>query len=610
MCTSLKMLVIAAVSMFPFCAGAAPEETAAKPVNSKITEVTVYADRSRVTRVAQAELPAGVACLVFEKLPGWIDEGSVRVALKPAAAGKIADVQVLRTFLAQPADDEVRKLEEGITEIQDQLAALDDELGPLEAQERQITSIRTFTTEKWTKETVVREVKLEEYGGMVKFIGNSLAEIAKKRREIMKKKRVFQPELAVRQRKLADLRQCMQLEQRTVIVSIVTEKPVPAEVALTYMLPGTTWEPVHELRATLDGKTVEIASYAVVSQTTGENWDCANLTFSTQRPTATARIPELEALMIGEARTAKMLNGGRDDSFQAAQKNWTMQNSSFNGVVLTGNNTYTGSTLVNGGTLQLSQSAYLDNVGQQQLVQTKVATLFEKIQQQRGTTAQFAALGPQTVRTDGRQVRVPVGTMRMDAVQKIVAAPELSLNAVRTVDLTNAGTQPLLPGKVSLFLDGALVGTTEVEFTGTGEGFSMFLGTVDSFKLSRTLDKKSSSLTWTGKRKKMQVSFLVMVENLADRPATFQLADRIPVSDNDDVRVSGVTITPEVKPDVKGLLKWEATLAAKEKKQFRIEYTLVYPPELPVVARKSQADGEAAPAAGLRMQILDLESKF
>jgi uncharacterized protein (TIGR02231 family) len=611
--TSLKLLVLAAVSVLPFRAVSAPPAPAegrddAKTVVSAITDVTVYADRSRVTRAAAVTLPAGTVRFSFSGLPGWIDEGSVRVALNPAASGRIADVQVIRTFLAQPADDEVRKLEAGITEIQDQLAALDDELGPLEAQEQQVRAIRAFTTEKWTKETVVREVKTEEYGGMVKFIGGSLAEIAKAKRGIEKQKRALQPELAARQRKLADLRQCMQLEQRTVVVTVSAANPASATLTLTYMLPGTTWEPVHELRASQDGNAVEMASYAVVSQTTGEDWTGVNLTLSTQRPMAAVHIPELESLAVGAGRPlARLVNANGDGTFDEARKNWSAQNQAFNGTVLTGANTYSGTTKIGSGTLQISSSDYSGNVVRQSAVQQKVVAVFERVQQQRGTTAQFTAPGAQTVRTDGRSVRVPIGTVRLAAAPKIVAAPELSLNAVQTVDLTNGGAQPFLPGKVSIFLDGALVGTTEVEFVAPGEGFAMFLGVVDRVKLSRTLDKKSSSLTWSGKRKKMQTSFLVTVENLSDRPVTLQLADRIPVSDNDDIRVSGVRVQPEVKPDAKGLLKWDVTLAAKEKREFRLEYMLTYPQDLQVVPLK---DGDNAPAMELNKQIRDLESKF
>jgi hypothetical protein len=608
--------VLAAVLSIPVFLKAETPVTGTIPAESRITAVTVYADRARVTRSATVALPAGVSRIVFEKLPGWIDEGSVRVVPTPAAACKIADMQVLRTFLAQPADAEVRNLEEGVTEIQDQVAALDDELQPLEAQEQQITSVRAFASDKLPKDTAAREVKPEEYGAVVKYVGGALSDIAKAKRAIAKKKRLLLPELSVRERKLADLRQCMQLEQRTVIVTLAADVATKAELSLVYMLPGTTWEPSHELRTSRDGKTVEIASFAVVSQTTGENWDGADLAFSTQRPTSPARIPELEALIVGSSGQAIRI-AGQNDSFDDAEKNWRAQNPVFNGTILSGENSYANSSFSQAGKLRISKSGYLDNVASQKLVQRKVATVFEKIQQKRGTTAQFAASGPQTVRTDGRQVRVPILASRINAMQKVMAAPELSLNAVRTVGLTNTCGQPLLPGRVSLFMDGALVGMTEMEFAGAGEEFSLFLGTEDSIKLSRTLDKKNSSLTWSGKRRKMQAVFLIEVENLAGQQATIQLADRIPVSDNDDVRISGVRIEPAAKPDSKGLLKWDVTLAPKEKRQYRIEYTVIYPPELPRrriqvnAAEAPQVEGSAAaPQEDLHLQILNIESKF
>jgi hypothetical protein len=116
----------------------------------------------------------------------------------------------------------------------------------------------------------------------------------------------------------------------------------------------------------------------------------------------------------------------------------------------------------------------------------------------------------------------------------------------------------------------------------------------------------------------MLASFLVTTENLSDKPLAFQLADRIPVSETDEIRVRDVKLQPELKPDVKGLVKWDVTLPGKEKKEFRIEYTLDYPAELPVAAALSSAPASkgtpAAPTAaevpvseGLYQQIGDLE---
>ena len=44
-------------------------------LDSRITAVTVYADRARVTREATLPLPAESNRFSFAKLPSWIDEG-------------------------------------------------------------------------------------------------------------------------------------------------------------------------------------------------------------------------------------------------------------------------------------------------------------------------------------------------------------------------------------------------------------------------------------------------------------------------------------------------------------------------------------------------------
>jgi len=171
-----------------------------------------------------------------------------------------------------------------------------------------------------------------------------------------------------------------------------------------------------------------------------------------------------------------------------------------------------------------------------------------------------------------------------------------------------------------LYSEGAFVGTTETEFVAPGENFSMFLGVADRLKLARTLDQKRSSVTWTGKRKRMLASFLVTAENLSDKPAAFQLAERVPVSETDEIRVIGVKLQPEVKPDVKGLVKWDANVPAKGKKEFRIEYTLDYPAEMPQQVQllkslpsseKSKGEiSQPAPSSSLYRQINELEERL
>lgn len=584
----LSALAFSAANLF---AQDAPEDEG-KPVAAKITEVTVYADRARVTRSAEVELGSGFEKFSFRKLPGWIDENSVRFRLSPPEAGELVDVEVRKTFLARPDDEAVRKAELAVQEISDQLAVLDDGTKALDAQAKQIESIKTFSLDKQPREAAVREVKIDEYVSLVKFIGDSMSNIARTRRDLEKKRRDLAPQYAARKQKLDELLLRSQLEQRTVIATIKSSgKSAKASLFLTFLLPGATWEPMHEVRAEGAMENVSLASFAVVSQTTGEDWTGVTLALSTQRALDVVKIPELEKLLVGPKTTSAV-----EDSFASANKKYSGQIQQWNFYA----------------NAPAKQREFNDNLSAQRMAQASTVAKFTRLQDQRGTTTHFSAAATQTVRTDGRPVRVLIGSTRLAAQNKIVAAPEVSLNAARTADLLNSGSQPLLPGKVLLFIDGAFLGFTEIDFVANGESFSVFVGLADQIKLTRALDKKRSALSLIGKRKRMQVSYLVSAENLSDKPAALILSDRIPVSEMDEIRVQNVKITPEIKPDAKGLLKWEATLASKEKKEYRLEYTLDYPVDLAIPADKP---ADAAPATERRPkklmeQINDLEKAF
>src|SRR5574341_579379 len=145
------------------------------------------------------------------------------------------------------------------------------------------------------------------------------------------------------------------------------------------------------------------------------------------------------------------------DTFREADKNWREQNI----LWFDANNRDAAAQME----YRANQVVQLGNT-------KRVEQVFE-ILEERGTTAHFSAQGPQIIRTDGRQVRVPIGSADLIAQHRIFAAPESSLNAARIVDLTNTTGQPLLPGRVSLFLGGAFLGLTETDFVAPGESFAL-----------------------------------------------------------------------------------------------------------------------------------------
>ena len=252
-------------------------------------------------------------------------------------------------------------------------------------------------------------------------------------------------------------------------------------------------------------------------------------------------------------------------------------------------------------------------------IQQKSVQTFAKISG-RATTAHFRALADKAVPSDGQPIRLPIGDLSLNRTERIVAAPEASLNAARVFELNNKNGQALLPGKVTLYLGANFLGSTAIDFVGPGEEFSLYAGSgrrSKGFPGSGSFKSEKRKTSFSSKTE-LQASWIIEVENFADVEKNVRLADRIPVSQNDDVKVRSVKTSPKITPDEKGLFSWDLVLAPKEKRTLNVEYVVQYPKDytqrsyrnasnMPEMQQQSGNDFEMN---SLQLQLRSLESKF
>lgn len=581
-----------------------PEDPAEKGVASRITKVTVYSDRALVSREASVALTQETQFFRFTKLPGWVDEGSVRAA---TSTGKIIDVTVERRFLARSTDEGFRKVELEHKKLVQRMQALTDELTILNSQRSHVESIRIFNTDKLSKDAVMHDIKVDTYGQVVDFVTDTLRKTATAKRNVEFEMAQLAPEVEASSRNLEELSRLTKLEETTVTVAVQGSSAGNAALTLTYATPGATWEPMHEVRSSgADPDNVELNSFAIVTQTTGEDWTHAELSFSTQSSSESEKIPELEMMALGKTQETSRSFTRQVTSFSSAQKKFEEQNRHWNRM-----NQATSQRISE---IEQFEQSYTDNLAMLERTQSKTVAIFQGLQT-RGTTAHFVAKDPAIVRSDGRSIRLRIGSSRIKAKRQIIAAPEESLNAAVTLELNNKTQQPLLPGSVARYQDGAFLGMTDVDFVAKDEDFSLFFSVADQIKLTRELDKHQSSLS-RKERNRMQLAFISTAKNLSDRRVTLVLAERVPVSENTDIRVSNVKIGPNEKPDAKGIVRWTVTLEPKEQREFRISYQVDYPPTLIFDVRRKKmhmpapSPARPAPKIDFEDRIIQMESNF
>lgn len=586
--------------VFSLAAAVSNEDDETNVVSSRITKVTVYSDRALVTRRGQVALSGEPVVHRFKHLPGWVDDGSVRAA---TSAGKIVDVSVERRFLARSTDEGFRKVELAHKAMLQKLQALDDELAILEAKKKQIEGIEVFSREKLSTDAVTRDIRVDSYGQVVEYITNTLRQTAAARREAEAERERLTPDVEASARNLEELRRLTTLEETTVLVTLQGSGAADATLTLTYATPGATWEPAHEMRVSSEEpNAVALTSFAVVTQTTGEDWNQAELSFSTSSSSDPERIPELEMLALGKTESVTKSRTKRVSSFSRAQQAYAEQNMFWNRM--------NQAPTKNRSEIERFEKSYSSNLEYFEKVQNKTVEIFQGLAQ-RGTNVHFVAKDPAIVRSDGRPIRLAIGGRTIKAKRDIVAAPEESLNAALTLEMTNSGDQPLLPGGVARYQDGAFLGMTDVDFVARGETFSLFYSVADEVKLARKLDRKRSSLVRKA-RNRMQLSFVTSAHNLSKREVKLVLAERVPVSENSEVRVSNVRITPNQRPDNQGIVRWSLTLAPGEKRELRVSYQIDYPPSLVLDVQRKRESAPRSPSPSpmkrpIEDQIFDFE---
>ena len=166
----------------------------------------------------------------------------------------------------------------------------------------------------------------------------------------------------------------------------------------------------------------------------------------------------------------------------------------------------------------------------------------------------------------------------------------------------------MLPGKVSIYKDSSVLGTTEIDFVAESEEFGMFLGVADHLKISRVMDRKKSSIDKGRTRTKLRAEYAITIENLSDTVTTLDVTDRVPLSDNKDVRLSGVKISPESATDSQGIVHWTIDVEPGATRTLTLKYTVEYPNAITQAAPKSQASDYEDHS--LEMQLRSLEKCF
>jgi uncharacterized protein (TIGR02231 family) len=165
------------------------------------------------------------------------------------------------------------------------------------------------------------------------------------------------------------------------------------------------------------------------------------------------------------------------------------------------------------------------------------------------------------------------------------AVPKLSKYSYLQADLKNPFQFPLMKGRMNIFLDNRLVGSTYLKKTMLpGKDITLSLGVDEGITVEKKLIKKfTESAGAFIKETRVIYEFAIDIFNGKNREITITVNDNIPVSRNEKIKVEvEFPKKEEAKISSDGIITWDLKLAKNEKKSLKVKFRVTYPKDIKI----------------------------
>jgi uncharacterized protein (TIGR02231 family) len=518
---------------------------------AKISEVTVYSDRAEVVKYLEGNLEAGEHVLSFENLPGSADLSTVRVQGKGDFA--LIDIRAEAIQTTDTADTRLKELEDKKEELAKQLKELNMSDARINNRKAALEKILTRLTTTTATATAPAEMDTTKWSSYLQFHSEALEKCDKEIFANAQTTLGVQKEINRIVREIENMN-IQKVKYRNVAkVKIEVKKSGRIQLDLSYIVIGPSWRPSYDVRANTTQGNLELTYNAEIRQSTGEDWKGVALKLSTAQPGIGGREPSLSPWFINKqeavvamgaaAPMAKGLLRGRQDQMMNAYTAADESGKDLSEMSVAGASVVTGAT---------AETFIIDRVSD--------------------------------VLSDNKVAKVNITQQNFPTVYRYSSVPKLSPHVYLKANAKNKSDFTLLPGRTSVFLDGAFVANASLDLVPAGQEFWTYLGVDPSVKVERKeLGRREETSGIFGKKTVRTIYDNVFkIKNSKSTAIELVVWDQIPISDHEDIKV--VLEEPKYEKDSENLkmsdgklLEWRFNLKADEKKDVPFRFAIERP---------------------------------
>jgi len=509
-----------------------------KPVDSRITEVTVFLDKAQVTREAKTRLEAGKTNLLVTGLTSQLDPQSIQIEGKGNII--ILGINHQQNYLSElNTPKPIRVLRDSIELLQGQIVFEQSQKEILNKEEQMLLSNQKIGGTN-------QNLTVSELKAMADFYRSRLGDMVTTRMKLDEKIKKMNARIAKLNMQLNDLNELSRRNTSEIVISVSAEAATPAEFKVSYVVVNSGWNALYDVRAIDTKSPLQLSYKAHVFQTTGEDWKNVKLKLSTANPAQSGLKPELYSWYL-DFYNPVVYDIERKDKerlYKVAPASSTTSRMDMKAEIALDE--------------AQSVSEYVTNI------QTSLNTEFD------------IAL-PYSISSSNKPTVVDIRNYEVKSTYNYSVAPKLDLDAFLIAKATAWEDFNLLPGKANIFFEGTFVGTSYIDPNNIKDTLSVSLGRDKRLVVKREKLNDLTSRSMLGNLRKENYTWQISVRNTKTDPIQITIEDQVPVSQNTQIEVTVVDTGGAFYNKQTGKLTWDLDIKPNETRKVTYKFEVKYP---------------------------------
>ncbi len=193
------------------------------------------------------------------------------------------------------------------------------------------------------------------------------------------------------------------------------------------------------------------------------------------------------------------------------------------------------------------------------------------------TTTRFEIQKTYSIPSDGDVTVVEIDNFMIPASYQYFTAPLLNENVFLTASIKDWIDYSLLPGEANIYFEGSFSGKTYIDPLETTEDLTISLGVDPNVIVDRKQVDNFKATSFIGTTKIIDHSYVLKIKNSKQTPIQITLLDRVPVSQNKEIKVGDIKTGDAIYKSKTGLLEWKLNLTPNTSVEKTFSYELRYP---------------------------------